>query len=168
MKALFIGRFQPFHRGHLQIVKLIIKEQGNIVIAIGSSQESNTEQNPFTAEERKEMIEKVLHAENINPNNYTICFVPDLGKHDKWVEHVTAISGKISAIYTGSSLTKRLFSEKGYKIIDLPRIEDISATTIREKLAKNQEIDKLVHPEATEFLKKINANQRLRENKSAK
>ncbi|MBI5392634.1 nicotinamide-nucleotide adenylyltransferase [Candidatus Woesearchaeota archaeon] len=161
MQALFIGRFQPFHLGHLQIVKQIIKEQGSIVLAIGSSQESNTQENPFTAEERKEMIEQVLNAEKISYKNYTICFVPDLGKHDRWVEHVIRITGKIDVVYTGSILTKRLFSDKGYKIIDLPRIKDISATIIRERLADDKDITKFVHSKVLEFLKRINAWKRL-------
>ncbi|MBS3137498.1 nicotinamide-nucleotide adenylyltransferase [Candidatus Woesearchaeota archaeon] len=163
MKALFIGRFQPFHLGHLHIVKQIIKEQGSIVIAIGSSQESDTLENPFTAEERKEMIEHVLDAESIDNKDYIICLVPDLGKHDKWVEHVISITGNISVIYTGSILTKRLFREKGFKIINLNRIKDISATMIRERLVKNQMIDKFIHPKIADFLKRINAGERLKD-----
>jgi nicotinamide-nucleotide adenylyltransferase len=162
MKALFIGRFQPFHFGHLQIVKRILKEQKKIIIAIGSSQESYTLNNPFTADERREMIERTLNAENISTNNYKICFVPDLGKHEKWVEHVISITGRIDVIYTGSELTKQLFAEKGYKIIDLPRIENISATDIREKITCNKSINKLVHHEVSKYLQEINANKRLK------
>ncbi len=159
-KALFIGRFQPFHLGHLAIVQRIIKEQGGVIIAIGSSQESNTWENPFSAEERKKMIEACLQSEGIK--EYSICFVPDLGRHDHWVEHVARITGKIDVIYTGSALTKELFSKAGYSIVDLPRIEEISATMVREKLAKGERIDKYVHKDVIALLKQINAHGRLK------
>ena len=65
--ALFIGRFQPFHNAHLEDIKNILKEADEIIIGIGSSQESNTKENPFSYEERKEMIEETLKADSI-PN----------------------------------------------------------------------------------------------------
>jgi len=40
--ALIIGRFQPFHLGHLLLIKEAAKEADIIVIGIGSSQESRT------------------------------------------------------------------------------------------------------------------------------
>lgn len=45
--ALFVGRFQPFHLGHLKVIKDILKKNDFIVIAIGSSDEKNTDKNPF-------------------------------------------------------------------------------------------------------------------------
>ena len=63
--ALFIGRFQPFHIGHLKVIKWILKKYDKVIIVIGTSQESNTDKNPFSIEERKEMINKTLKTENI-------------------------------------------------------------------------------------------------------
>jgi len=58
MKALFIGRFQPFHKGHLLFLKSIYTQYDKIIIGIGSSQYSNSLDNPFSYDERKMMIEK--------------------------------------------------------------------------------------------------------------
>ena len=41
MTALFIGRFQPFHKGHLAAIKWILKKEGKIFIVIGSNQQSS-------------------------------------------------------------------------------------------------------------------------------
>ena len=57
MRALFIGRFQPFHKGHLKIIQQASETYDQILVGIGSSQYSHTVDNPFTAEERTEMIE---------------------------------------------------------------------------------------------------------------
>ncbi|MEM0194770.1 MAG: adenylyltransferase/cytidyltransferase family protein, partial [Thermoplasmatales archaeon] len=65
MRPLLIGRFQPFHNGHLWLVDKIVKEYGSIIIGIGSAQESHTLVNPFTAGERQYMIQKALESNSI-------------------------------------------------------------------------------------------------------
>ena len=80
MKALLIGRFQPFHKGHLQAIKKILKEANEVVIVIGSSQFKNTVENPFSAEERLEMIRQALKEEMIS--RYQVFKVPDINNDD--------------------------------------------------------------------------------------
>jgi len=65
MSAIFVGRFQPFHKGHLEAIKWILKREKEILIFIGSLQESWQKDNPFSFFERKEMVEKALFSENI-------------------------------------------------------------------------------------------------------
>jgi len=55
-RALFIGRFQPFHNAHLIDIKNVLKDVDEVIIAIGSSQEKNTLENPFSYNERKQMM----------------------------------------------------------------------------------------------------------------
>ena len=45
--GLYVGRFQPFHNGHLSIVKEGLAHCARLILVIGSAQESGTEQNPF-------------------------------------------------------------------------------------------------------------------------
>ena len=56
-RGLFLGRFQPFHLGHLDVIKQALKMVDELVIVIGSAQYSHTFENPFTDSEREEMIE---------------------------------------------------------------------------------------------------------------
>ena len=69
-RGLFIGRFQPFHLGHLSDIKNAFKEVDELAIGIGSSNEKHTKENPFTVEERTEMIDSVLPNNGIS--NYTV------------------------------------------------------------------------------------------------
>ena len=46
-RALFIGRFQPFHNGHLNVIKTLLENHKEVVVVIGSAQEENTAENPF-------------------------------------------------------------------------------------------------------------------------
>ena len=44
-----MGRFQPFHLGHLDLVKQILKESDEIIILVTSAQFNYLEKDPFTA-----------------------------------------------------------------------------------------------------------------------
>lgn len=64
MKKLFklgfiVGRFQLFHKGHEEMVNLGKSLCEKFVVLVGSTNESRTVKNPFTFEERKEMIQTV-------------------------------------------------------------------------------------------------------------
>ena len=65
-RALYIGRFQPYHKGHHAVIREIASEVDEIIICIGSAQRSHEIENPFTAGERYLMISKSLRAEGIN------------------------------------------------------------------------------------------------------
>lgn len=118
MIALFIGRFQPFHKGHLEVVKRFSGEFDKIIIGIGSSQYSNTRENPFTADERKEMIERSLRGEGID--NFEIYFIPDIHDYSRWVEHVRSIVPRFDVVLARNPITLKLFKEKGFKVIRVP------------------------------------------------
>ncbi|MFQ5883533.1 MAG: adenylyltransferase/cytidyltransferase family protein, partial [Thermoplasmata archaeon] len=47
---LLVGRFQPFHRGHLAMVRRILEDHSGIIFGVGSSQSKDTEKNPFSFE----------------------------------------------------------------------------------------------------------------------
>ena len=156
--ALYIGRFQPFHNGHLQAVKDILQHHSKIIIALGSSQESNTAENPWSYDERKAMINAVMKKEGIKNNReYTILAVPDINHHAQWVEHVCRCVGKFDVMYTGSALTKKLFSEKGFVIADLPRHGEISASEIRKRIIEGMNRKEFVPKEVVPFVEKKTA-----------
>ena len=66
MKALFIGRFQPFHKGHLSVVQQAVKENGHLYIGIGSTQYNYEPYNPLTTAERIQIIEAALKEAKIS------------------------------------------------------------------------------------------------------
>lgn len=140
--ALFIGRFQPFHAGHLDAIKQI--SENEIIIGIGSSQYSNTDENPHNFEERKKMIEKALSVmlsetptkygvESKYPplKSYSIIAIPDIHDETNWVEHVKNIVGNFDVAYTGNDWVEKLFKEKKVPVNQIKININISGTKIR-------------------------------------
>ncbi|MBU0628540.1 MAG: nicotinamide-nucleotide adenylyltransferase [Nanoarchaeota archaeon] len=160
MIALFIGRFQPFHKAHLSDIKLALKECSKVIIAIGSSQESGTKDNPFTYEERKEMIYNTLKAHKVM--DYDIVPVPDINDDKKWVSHVKKIIPDFDVAYTGNKLTQKLFKEKGIKINKIELIPHISATEIRKRILHGNEWAGIVPEDVAEYIRKINGEERIK------
>jgi len=161
MKSLFIGRFQPFHKAHLSDIKLALKECSKVIIAIGSSQESNTKDNPFSYEERKEMINNVLHAHKIL--DYDMIPVPDVNDDEKWVEHVKEVVGSFDIVFTGNDLTEKLFKEKDIQVNKIELIPDINATEIRKRILHGNDWRELVPKEVSEYILKISGIERIKD-----
>ena len=63
--ALILGRFQPFHLGHLELIRAVKNRYEKMIIAVGSSQEKGTSENPFDKDERKGMIKLGLESAGI-------------------------------------------------------------------------------------------------------
>ena len=60
IRGLMVGRFQPFHNGHLYLSNQILQECDELIIAIGSAQFNYIYKDPFTAGERVLMIHAAL------------------------------------------------------------------------------------------------------------
>lgn len=161
MNGLLIGRFQPFHLGHLDALKFALSKVDKLWIGLGSSNMTKSKDNPFTAEERKNMIQSSVDDSILS--KIDIFFIPDLDNHIKWMEKITTIVPKFDVIFTNDPLTKKLYSERGIQVIPIPFTDRnvLSGTNIREMIINDQKWEKLV-PEGTEnFLKSINAKDRL-------
>lgn len=58
--AVFIGRFQPFHNAHLDLVTKCLELAENVIISIGSSKRTTTIKNPWSSAGRIEMIKRAI------------------------------------------------------------------------------------------------------------
>ncbi|HEV2192882.1 MAG TPA: nicotinamide-nucleotide adenylyltransferase [Nitrosopumilaceae archaeon] len=161
MNGLLIGRFQPFHKGHLAAVNFGLSQVENLWIGIGSSNKNNEKRNPFSADERKEMILSSLDKSILN--RVQIFYIPDVNDHAKWTYHVDSIVPKYDVIFSNDDFTTTLYQKRGIKVISVPLLqrEVISGTNIREMMAMGKNWMELV-PEGTKnVLLKIDAERRL-------
>lgn len=162
MNGLLIGRFQPFHLGHLSALHYALSKVDKLWLGIGSSNKPPQKNNPFSAEERKEMI--LSSVDDYILNRIQIFFIPDLENHEKWIEMIDAIVPEFEIIFSNDDLTKHLYLKRGTKIESVPFTErdSLSGTNIRDKITSDQKWENLV-PEGTKrILEKIGAKDRLK------
>jgi len=165
-RALYIGRFQPFHYGHLHAVRWILEREEEIVVGVGSAQYSHTWRNPFTSGERILMIYRTLRSEGLL-GRVMIAEIPDTDtQHTTWVSVVKAYAPPFDNAYTNDPLSRLLFKEAGIPVYSIPfyEREKYEATLIRKLIAEgDDEWRRLVPPQVVEVIEKINGVERLRE-----
>jgi len=164
-RGLFVGRFQPFHLGHLAAIKDVLKEVEELVIVIGSAQYSHNINNPFTAGERLIMVRKALEEAGIGYSRVWVVPVPDAHLHMMWVSAVEGYTPSFNVVYSNEPLTRRLFIEAGYKVkpVRFHERKLYSSTKIRERMLKGKSWEKLVPKGVATFIKKIDGVNRLRD-----
>jgi nicotinamide-nucleotide adenylyltransferase len=164
-RGLFVGRFQPFHKGHLEAVKDALKEVNELIIVVGSAQYSHRIDNPFTVGERLTMIRKALDEAKIPASSYWIVPVPDVHIHMVWVSQVVGYTPKFDVVYANEPLTKRLFQEAGFKVKPVPfhQREVYSATEIRKRMLKGKNWKQLVPKSVVQCIEEIEGTQRLKD-----
>lgn len=165
LRALYVGRFQPFHLGHLEAVRYILSNARELIIVVGSSQESHTIENPFTAGERIYMIRLALNEINVDPNRYYIIPVIDLDIHSLWVSHVCSHVPKFDVVYSNEPLTRRLFIESGFRVESIPffKRDVCSATEIRRRMILGLNWEELLPKRVAAYIKEIKGVERLRD-----
>jgi len=163
-RGLFVGRFQPFHKGHLEAVKYILERVDEIIIAVGSSQYSHGLDDPFTAGERIVMIRRSLMDEGISPSRFWILPVPDLNVHMLWVSQVLGYTPKFDVVYSNEPLTRTLFIEARFKVESIPLFNRkvYSATEVRRRMLKGEDWRVLVPKAVAESIIEFGGVDRIR------
>jgi len=160
--GLYIGRFQPFHYGHLSAVRFALKKVRELYIIVGSSQKSHEPRNPFTAGERIIMIRNSLQKERIDPSRYLIIPIPDAIGHAVWTAFIDQVVPKYDIVISNDTLTLQLFREKGIKTLEAP-LKDrskISATEVRRRISEGENWKELVPPSVAKIIEEIIARGR--------
>jgi cytidyltransferase-like protein len=142
--GLYIGRFQPFHKGHLSMVLEALDRCDKLIIAIGSAQESGTEKNPFTFELRKELIRRSLWGRGSQCIIIGINDRTEVKDDEGWGEYL------IKEVERQTGLTPTINFEGHEEVrshwfdtVNLERCElnreviPVSATAVREALLKD-------------------------------
>ena len=162
MDGLLIGRFQPFHLGHLDAVLFGLSRTENLFIGIGSSNKSNESRNPFSAKERREMI--ISSIEPSMAERIKIFDIPDVGDHEKWAFEIDKIVPKHEVVFTNDEFTQTLFEKREMNVVPvvLKDREKFSGTNIRKLIADDKNWQDLVPRGTKKVLDLIDAKNRLK------
>ncbi|MBN1896377.1 MAG: nicotinamide-nucleotide adenylyltransferase [Candidatus Aenigmarchaeota archaeon] len=159
--ALFVGRFQPFHNGHMEILESISRRYDKIIIIIGSADQKGTKENPFSVEERIEMIRLPLEARGIR--NFEIDSVEDFHDANLWSSAIKK-ARKFDIVYSRNPWTLKCFRENGVKARKhkLHHERRYSGKEIRKRILKGRMWNTLVPEETYAFIRSVKGEERLR------
>ncbi len=163
--GLFVGRFQPFHLGHVGTIKFALGRVDEIIIVIGSAQKSHEFRNPFTAGERIQMIKASLDAdEEIKAKRTLLIPVPDTNIHLLWTHKLDLFVPKYDIVFSNDPLTCLLFRDRGIKAVEPPlyRREELSASEVRSRMATDGDWKRLVTFETAKVIEAIRGIDRIK------
>lgn len=164
-----IGRFQPVHNAHVEIIRRASALSQKVVIVIGSTDQPRTYKNPFTAEERKNMLRSsALRVSNPNCEISIECVQDNPYNNQEWAASVQELvkkhSDKNSRVgimgheKDETSFYLKMFPQWIFEEVEL--IEPLHATDIRDLYFKNdgnlRYLNSVVPSEVMEFLENFN------------
>jgi nicotinamide-nucleotide adenylyltransferase len=163
-RGFYIGRFQPYHQGHQEMVRRIAEEVDELVLGIGSADQSHTKHDPFTAGERIMMITKATMEMDLELVTYAVP-IEDLNRNSVWVSHVQSMSPKFQLAYSNNPLVVRLFREADVEVRQSPmfRRDEWEGTEIRERMEADADWQSLVPAAVAEVIQEIDGLRRIKQ-----
>lgn len=139
-KVVLIGRFQPLHRAHVEIIRRAYELGDRVQIIVGSSYLPRTYKNPFTFDERRDIIYNELLVQGIPERDVTVSAIRDYNDDQVWAAQVQKLVNEdggdpdeIALIgHDKDESTYYLSMFKQWAMIDIDPIEPLNATDIRE------------------------------------
>ncbi len=161
-RGFYIGRFQPYHDGHHEMVARIAEEVDELVLGVGSAGDSHSTHDPFTAGERVMMVTKAV--EGFDLSTYVVP-IEDLDRNSVWVSHVRSMSPAFEIAYSNNPLVVRLFEEAGVEVrqsemFDRERLE---GTEVRERMIHGDPWRPLLPDTVVEVVEEIDGVARIQQ-----
>ena len=135
---VFIGRFQPLHNAHVEIIRKASELANKVIVVVGSANQPRTFKNPFSYEERESLIQDTLMTLEtelfIEPNYDTIY------NDDAWAVRVQNIVAKHTTEDSKVAIIGHKKDETSFyldmfpqwELVEVDLIEELSASQIRQ------------------------------------
>mgnify|MGYP001773081782 CR=1 FL=1 len=166
VRAVYPGRFQPVHLGHVEVIRWALERVDELVVAIGTAQESHTIVNPFTAGERVVMLRLAMEEFGLDTRRVYVIPVPDILMNYVWPVYLQLYVPKFRYGVARNPLVVRLFREAGYEVLVPPPYERdrYSSTRIRRLMASGDESWRSYVPSSVaRFIDEVDGVRRIRE-----
>lgn len=89
--AVFIGRMQPLHHGHVRNIQKALQIADHVLVIVGSANQPRTPKNPFTADERAEMVYSIF---GNTDDRVQVAGVEDYYPDTLWLKNVQTVVHK--------------------------------------------------------------------------
>lgn len=135
---VFIGRFQPLHNAHVEIIRKAAQLADKVIVVVGSANQPRTLKNPFSYEERERILYETLwklETELIVKSNYDTIY-----NDDAWAVRVQNIVAKHTTEDSKVAIIGHKKDETSFyldmfpqwELVEVDLIEELSASQIRQ------------------------------------
>jgi cytidyltransferase-like protein len=155
--AVYVGRFNPLHLSHMQVIETMNKKYSHSIVLIGSCNAPISIPNLFDYKQRHTMIRKLFPDQRI-------AGIPDYDSDELWLHHFNDILELVrkpfqDVICMGGSYEDIAFYEGKYETDIINRFTGetkvISATQVRDALIEKRSLDGLVHISLQEMVREM-------------
>jgi nicotinamide-nucleotide adenylyltransferase len=158
-RGLMLGRFQPFHKGHLALTKQILNECDELVVIIGSAQFNFVNKDPFSAGERVLMIHEALKEEGIDLSRCYIIPVANDENNARWLAYIRSMVPPFDVLYSGNDFVKYLArsQDSSFAIKDpaFAEKDEYNGTNIRHLMQDDKPWQHLVPPAVAKVIQQV-------------
>ena len=158
-RGLMLGRFQPFHKGHLALTKQILSECDELLMIIGSAQFNFIDKDPFSAGERMLMIHEALKEAGVDLSRCYIIPVANDENNARWLAYIRSMVPPFDVLYSGNDFVKYLArSQDSSIVIEDPmfaEINEYNGTNIRRLMQEGKPWEHLVPPAVAKVIQQV-------------
>jgi nicotinamide-nucleotide adenylyltransferase len=157
--GLFIGRFQPFHNGHMHAIRDAGSLCNELVVGVGSAQKSRTTDNPLPASVRIRIIKSALKESAAIKAKIMFLEIPDFHDNERWFAYIRKKVPKLDVVFSGNPIVKTIFRGHDIQVI-APKWynrADLSGTKVRAVIRRSGKWERMVPKGAVSVIK---ANER--------
>lgn len=140
VRGLMMGRFQPPHLGHMELVRQVLDECDEAIVAVTSSQYNYLAMDPFTAGERIQMLRDSLVDEGVPSDRYMILGIENQPNVAVWASYLRAALPHFDRVYSGNRYVAMLLADSDISVVR-PRMmnrEVYNSTAIRQAIASDE------------------------------
>lgn len=163
-KIGMVARWQPVHLGHLPVLRGMCEQADLVLIGVGSANRVNA-RNPFTLEERTEMIKIALE----QFGNFELLPIDDLDDGPRWREMIISIFGKMDAFITENPYVASLLKHdyqilKPVRFVQKDKMVPLNASMVRREMARGNDWCEMVPEEIKNYILENDLDKRFRKN----
>jgi len=114
--GLVIGRFQPFHNGHVYLFEKAFDQCEKIIIGVGSTNRKN-KNNPWSANERRLMLERFVNKNGYSDRVLKIVNLDDNPDDDVWFENLYKKTGPFDVTLGNNEWNNEIIKKHGIEVI---------------------------------------------------
>ena len=150
----------------MEVVKYILgKEHSELIMAIGAAQQSHCPDNPFSGEQRAQMVSSALREEGLSQQTCIIQIAETFASYENWARLVEDVCPPFHLVYSHNELVRLLFQRLGYQTSPVPPFTEsaYSFDAVMRKMMNCESWQNLLPPGVVRIVEEYKLDQRVKE-----